>query len=364
MPSQQVTVFIPTFNRLELLKTAVESVLSQGAAVWLHVLDNASTDGTAVWLRQLKEENNNVAITIRDKNIGSIANYIDAFSKVDTPYLVPLADDDTLLPGFLEEALRLAERHPQVGAVVFQAEIRTNGRCQWKSPMTPIEGVADPREHLPRWMADGHYVSWSAILWSTAAVRSITPAETFKKFDLASDVWFEFRVFLRYPVYLVRKCGATFNLSPNQASSVMGASVQAMSWFADMAVAMREELLASRLYPEARVRELMQSQLVYWNKHVLSRELPSVVYDDHTIEQLLAIYMERYFPICGFAAFPLANVLLSRRMKDFNPVASTHFAPIENKLGRKLGLVKHIIRMLTPPFVHDLLKFLRNGRAS
>ena len=47
-----VSIVIPTYNRLWSLPNAVQSCLSSTANVEVIVVDNGSTDGTWDWLRQ------------------------------------------------------------------------------------------------------------------------------------------------------------------------------------------------------------------------------------------------------------------------------------------------------------------------
>ena len=157
MNKELITVFIPTFNRLELLKVAVASVLDQGDFVILHVLDNASTDGTKEWLLDLAHTNPRVRLTIRESNLGYLANFSDAFSKIDTAYAVPLQDDDALLPGFLKSALSIAMNNPDLGAVVFQTEIWKEGRKIALSPRNAPNKKLSIHDHLVNWTCNGHY---------------------------------------------------------------------------------------------------------------------------------------------------------------------------------------------------------------
>jgi hypothetical protein len=58
----KVAVFIPTYDRIELLKRSVESVLSQGVPLRLHILDNGSPDGASHWPRDIKATDSRVKL--------------------------------------------------------------------------------------------------------------------------------------------------------------------------------------------------------------------------------------------------------------------------------------------------------------
>jgi glycosyltransferase involved in cell wall biosynthesis len=221
----KVTVFIPTYNRLELLKNSVRSVLEQGDFIKVHILDNASSDGTQSWLEELSgREKGRVELTLRTENIGALANFAEGFSKVTTPYCVPLADDDELLPDFLQKALEIAERNPGIGGVVFQAQVKKNGEILYLSPAKNISGLVESVEHLTKWCSEGHYFSWSSILWNTELLHAINAKDEFQKHGFFGDAWIQFLAFSRSPFYLADSPGAVLNIHDGQASQQFGAA--------------------------------------------------------------------------------------------------------------------------------------------
>ncbi len=215
----KVTVFIPTYNRLELLKNSVRSVLEQGDFVKLHILDNASSDGTQNWLQELnKNEGKRVELTLRSENIGPLANFAEGFSKVTTPYCVPLADDDEILPDFLQSALEVAERNPTTGGVIFQAERRHPDGNIDISPVFDDEGIVNPEKHIELWCRSGHYVSWSSILWKSEVTSSFEFISNLQKFTYFGDAWLQFLAISKHSFYLRRNVGSVFNLHESQCS--------------------------------------------------------------------------------------------------------------------------------------------------
>ena len=61
-PDQPViSVVIPTFNRVEMLRRCVDSVLAERRVpIEVHLFDNASSDGTASWVAALMSEDSRV----------------------------------------------------------------------------------------------------------------------------------------------------------------------------------------------------------------------------------------------------------------------------------------------------------------
>ena len=90
-----VTVAIPTFNRLNLLKRAIESVVAQNYQnLQIIVSDNASTDGTREYLSQLDREQ--IQIVFCEQNLGMVANWDRCLDRASGQYFLLMSDDDAL----------------------------------------------------------------------------------------------------------------------------------------------------------------------------------------------------------------------------------------------------------------------------
>jgi GT2 family glycosyltransferase len=89
-----VTVAIPTYNRLPLLREAVASVAAQTYPRWeLMVSDDGSTDGTVEWVRGLGDERVSVVRAPHTGHIGAVRNRGVA---AGTGELVGFLDSDDL----------------------------------------------------------------------------------------------------------------------------------------------------------------------------------------------------------------------------------------------------------------------------
>lgn len=202
-----------------MLKNAVQSVLAQTKLVKVHILDNASTDGTPNWLQELQSsEGARIELTLRNENIGALANFSEGFSSVTTQYCVPLADDDELLPNFLQKALEIVEKTPGIGGVVFQTKRNHPDGNFDISPDFEFEGVVNPHKHIELWCRSGHYVSWSSILWNSKITSSADFLSNISRFTFFGDAWLQFIAISKYDFYLKGEIGAVFNLHNNQCS--------------------------------------------------------------------------------------------------------------------------------------------------
>ena len=108
------SVIIPTYNRLELLKRAIDSVLNQSFVEFeIIVVDDCSSDDTWEWL---KENNDERIYPFRNsKNKGLSFNRNLGASKSSKPYLAFLDDDDIWLNNHLYELNTIISKFPNAG---------------------------------------------------------------------------------------------------------------------------------------------------------------------------------------------------------------------------------------------------------
>lgn len=99
-----VTVIIPTFNRLWALPRAVESCLTQGAETEVIVIDDGSNDGTWEWLASQSRVR-----AIRQKNLGKCWAVNHGYSLAKGRYIRILDSDDWLLPNANVRQTKLAD---------------------------------------------------------------------------------------------------------------------------------------------------------------------------------------------------------------------------------------------------------------
>ncbi|MEH2047998.1 glycosyltransferase family A protein [Nostoc sp.] len=113
-PETKVTIAIPTYNRSELLKVSLESVLAQDYPDYqVLVLDNASDDDTEAVVRSFADSR---IIYVRNEvNIGIFGNWQRSVELNTSPYLSILSDDDVLLPNFIRESVLALDNHPHAG---------------------------------------------------------------------------------------------------------------------------------------------------------------------------------------------------------------------------------------------------------
>lgn len=122
MTPPRVDVIVPCYNYGRYLRQCVASVLGDDARpVRVLVIDDASTDGSAIVARRLAREDLRIETRVHKTNRGHIATYNEGLAWARSDYLLILSADDLLAPGALSRAVALMEAHPDVGFVYGSA---------------------------------------------------------------------------------------------------------------------------------------------------------------------------------------------------------------------------------------------------
>jgi glycosyltransferase involved in cell wall biosynthesis len=169
-----VTVGVPTYNRANLLRETIESVLGQTYHQFrLIVSDNASTDDTSEVVASLSDPR--LEYVRADENIGMTGNFNRLIALADTEFLMLLPDDDRLYPDYLRSVVEVLQRHPQVGLVQtgfdeIDLDSRVRKRAVGSAGSHHSCTVEPGRAYLERSMTS-HTLCQSATTYRTRAIR-------------------------------------------------------------------------------------------------------------------------------------------------------------------------------------------------
>ena len=136
--SPRVTVAIATFNRAELVRQAITSILAQHFKDFeLVVVDDGSTDHTAQVLAGFCDKRLRLIRHEANRGIPATRNHALALARGE--YLAYLDSDDWALPNRLGLQVAFLDAHPQIAAV--------GGAIQWRerSTLTP-KVIREPLE--------------------------------------------------------------------------------------------------------------------------------------------------------------------------------------------------------------------------
>jgi hypothetical protein len=170
----RVTVAIPTYDRDEYLKEALDSTLSQSISdIEVIVSDNANSARTRALVESYADSR--LVYDPLERNIGLHGNQSRCLHLGSAPYVAVLLDDDLMYPRNLETKLALMEKRPSAG--LAHSAIRyidaAGGvlaeHVQWTGSRRPCE-FETGREFIQRTMALGNRVCMSSALIRRSAV--------------------------------------------------------------------------------------------------------------------------------------------------------------------------------------------------
>lgn len=115
-PQPLVTIYMPTYNRVELLQRAVHSVLKQDYTnIELIVVDDNSKDGTHAYLAKMANEDSRFRYFINEKNSGACVSRNRAIFEANGEFITGLDDDDYFLDshisGFVQNCNLLEHKY-------------------------------------------------------------------------------------------------------------------------------------------------------------------------------------------------------------------------------------------------------------
>lgn len=121
-----VSIIIATYNRKDLLKIALESALKQNYEnLEIIVTDNASIDGTDIFMQSYLKKYDNLIYIRREENIGPFYNGYKAYSEVSKgKYIFFLCDDDYMMSDtFIKNSVAIMEQYPNVVLVTGHVQM-------------------------------------------------------------------------------------------------------------------------------------------------------------------------------------------------------------------------------------------------
>lgn len=129
MSAPLVSIGVPTYERATTLVRALDSALAQThAEIEVVIADNASRDSTEEICRQAARRDPRVRYLRQARNLGPTANFNTLFGACRGEYVMMLADDDWLDPGYVAACLAELRRDPELTLVAGRARYVQDGR--------------------------------------------------------------------------------------------------------------------------------------------------------------------------------------------------------------------------------------------
>jgi glycosyltransferase involved in cell wall biosynthesis len=119
-----VSVIMLTYNQVDFVEDALNSVLDQGYEnLQIVVSDDASSDGTAEFVRQCaKQHPGRIIAAFNRDNIGLTRNFNQALSRCSGTYVALLDGDDLFLPAKISSQVAFMEDNPSLAISYHNVE--------------------------------------------------------------------------------------------------------------------------------------------------------------------------------------------------------------------------------------------------
>jgi glycosyltransferase involved in cell wall biosynthesis len=168
----RVSVVVPTWNRLALLDRALAAVEAQEFRDFeVIVVDDASTDGTAEWIRARRPDVHLIASPAR---VGAAAARNLALARARGEFVAFLDDDDVWRPGYLAAQAAHLDANPAATlSYADHVEVDPDGRST-----RPDTGAVLPHASpLVRLLAESHIHTMSVVVCRREAVERFGPLD-------------------------------------------------------------------------------------------------------------------------------------------------------------------------------------------
>ncbi len=133
------SIVITTYNRVELLKRAVDSSLAQTVPCEIIIVDDASSDGTEAYARSLGDR---VVYSRNPDNVNHAASVNVGVGLASGDWIKFLDDDDYLAPNCVQVMVAAIAQRPQA-VICSSRAISVDEHAQelWRTPITGHGGV-------------------------------------------------------------------------------------------------------------------------------------------------------------------------------------------------------------------------------
>jgi glycosyltransferase involved in cell wall biosynthesis len=182
-----VSVVLPTHNRVNLLKRAVESVFSQSVTDFeLIIVDDASRDGTKEFLASLEMRDPRVRIVHSQTAVGGARARNAGLQLCRGKWTAFLDDDDQWLPDKLQRQLEKLSANPcAIACGCGYLRCLSSGRSK--------QVLVSSNPTIPRLLADSVLGSASLCLGSTRILREIGGFDSTLRSAQDMDLWVRLR---------------------------------------------------------------------------------------------------------------------------------------------------------------------------
>ena len=148
-----VSIGVPTHDRAATLARALDSALAQThTELEVVISDNASLDGTEVLCRAAAARDPRVRYLRHEHDVGPTSNFNTLFAACRGEYVMMLADDDWLDPGYVSACLAELRANPAMALVAGWTRYERDGAFVYDGTVHDHD-QADPADRVRAYLA-------------------------------------------------------------------------------------------------------------------------------------------------------------------------------------------------------------------
>lgn len=184
-----VTVYIPTFNRVELLKRAVDSVRNQTYKnLEIIIVDDCSKDGTHEYLENISKKDSRIRYFIKEKNSGACVSRNIAIENAKGEFITGLDDDDYFEGGRIKKFIDKWETKDNNTKVLYSLYRRKT-----------VKGISQPLSIFKKMFLKSKVSANDLLYFFYTGNQIFTETNLMKNnlFDLDMPAWQDFECFYR-----------------------------------------------------------------------------------------------------------------------------------------------------------------------
>jgi GT2 family glycosyltransferase len=115
----KISVIVLTYNNLDLTKACLQSLIEESDYPNLEIIvvDNASSDDTAAYLKDFRQQHTEVKVILNEENVGFSAGNNVGLAAATGDYLVLLNNDTVVTRGWAMTLMRHLQADPSIGLI-------------------------------------------------------------------------------------------------------------------------------------------------------------------------------------------------------------------------------------------------------
>ena len=215
-----VSVCIPTYNREEYLKHALDSALNQTYSnIEIIISDNASGDNTVSLVKSFKDKR--IRLIVQKKNIGMVPNWNACIKHAKGEFVKFIASDDLIDHNAVAQLIKPIQKDPSISLVTCKRRLidesgKTISTLQYSNQNRKVNGMVHARWILKNLRQNKIGEPTSTLFRRTDAIKAGLFDPQFSQF---ADFEFWIRLLAIGDLYYLHQALCSFRTHPDSGTT-------------------------------------------------------------------------------------------------------------------------------------------------